>query len=90
MTGLFDTGGAGNFAGLNNRLMNNTLASVRNATTPARKKLLFGKMQAMFLKTVPVDVFGIDYRAFFHTNKIAGFNPQGSGTLLMQDLYYTG
>ncbi len=90
MTGLFDTGGAGNFAGFNNRLMNNTLASARNATTPARKKLLFGKMQAMFLKTVPVDVFGIDYRAFFHTNKIAGFNPQGSGTLLMQDLYYTG
>jgi peptide/nickel transport system substrate-binding protein len=89
MTGLLGTGGAGNFAGFDNRLMNNTLASARAATTPPRKKLLFGKVQQQYLKSLPVYVFGIDYRTFFHTKKIGGFTPMGSGALLMKELYFT-
>jgi peptide/nickel transport system substrate-binding protein len=88
MTGLLGTGGAGNFAGFDNRLMNNTLASARAAKTPARKKLLFGKVQKMYLQALPVYVFGIDYRTFFHTKKIGGFTPMGSGALLMKELYW--
>jgi peptide/nickel transport system substrate-binding protein len=89
MTGLFDTAGANNFTGYDSRKMNGILASARAATSPARKKLYFSQVQQLFLSTLPVYVFGIDYRAFFHTTKLAGFTPMGSGALLMKELYYT-
>jgi ABC-type transport system substrate-binding protein len=68
--------------------MNNTLASARAALDPARKKLIWSKVQKLYLQSLPVYVFGLDYRAFFHTTKIGGFTPMGSGTLLMKELYW--
>jgi peptide/nickel transport system substrate-binding protein len=89
ITGLLDTAGASNFAGYNSRKTNNTLASARAATNPARKKAYFAAVQKQYLAALPVVVFGLDYRQFFHTKKIAGFTTMGSGSILMKELYYT-
>jgi peptide/nickel transport system substrate-binding protein len=87
MTGLLDTAGPNNAGGFDSRQMNAILASARAATTPARKQLYFSQLQQLYLSTYPVYVFGLDYRAFFHTTKVGGFTPMGSGALLMKELY---
>jgi len=88
MTGLLGTAGAGNFTQFDSRKMNQLLANARAALDTKRKVARYDEVQQLYLQSLPVYMFGIDYRAFFHTNKIGGFTPTGSGALLMKELYY--
>lgn len=91
MSNLFGAGGAANFANFSNEEMDQALAAARQASLEGGEELesALAEVQRIYTEQVPIMVFGVDYRAFFHQESVAGFTPMGRGSLLMKELYLT-
>jgi peptide/nickel transport system substrate-binding protein len=91
VSSLLGPNGAGNYGGYASAVMNLALTRVRDDfLSPMKTRVAaWNAVEKQFVKDVPLVIFGVDYRAFFHSNKIAGFTPMDSGTLNLQDLYST-
>lgn len=88
MTNLLGSGGPSNAMQYKSAAMDQALAAARGAE-PDQKVAAFAKVQRVYLKDIPLLMFGLDYRAFFHSDSVGGFTPMGSGSLLMKELYRT-
>lgn len=91
MTNLFGTDGPANFANFSNEEMDQALSAARQASLEGGEELesALAEVQRIYTEQVPVMVFGVDYRTFFHRESVAGFTPMGRGSLLMKELYLT-
>lgn len=91
MSNLLGTGGAANFANFSNDEMDQALSTARQASLEGGDELesALAEVQRIYTEQVPLMVFGVDYRAFFHQESVAGFTPMGRGSLLMKELYLT-
>ena len=88
MANLFGPGGTDNFANFDDADMNAAIEAAQDATDADAQAAAFTSIQEVYADQVPILVFGIDYRAFFHTADLDGFTTMGRGALLTQNLFF--
>lgn len=87
MTALLDSGGNDNRAGYSSDEMDEALAAARRAESQEERVDALAEVQRIYTEDIPLVVFGVDYRSFFHREEVGGFHPIGRGTMLMEELY---
>lgn len=90
MSALFGPGGLDNFANFDSPAMNEALEAAQAATTDEARQEALAEVQEIYAAEVPIVVFGIDYRSFFHTTDVTGFDSMGRGALYTDRIGFTG
>ncbi|MGO2110792.1 MAG: ABC transporter substrate-binding protein [Pseudoclavibacter sp.] len=78
---LFGEGGLDHFSNFTSPEMDEALATAQAATTDEERQEAVALMQQIYVDEIPIVVFGIDYRSFFHTSDVTGFDAMGRGAL---------
>lgn len=88
MPQLLSSTGGENIAQYSSPEMDAALDEAQAADGEAKVEA-FKQVQEIYLQDIPIVVFGIDARTFFHRAEMGGFTPAGRGYLLMKELYLT-
>lgn len=87
---LLGEGGLDHFSNYTSPELVDALTAAQAATSDEERQAAIAELQQIYVDEVPIVVFGIDYRSFFHTSDVTGFDTMGRGALYTDRIGFGG